>query len=279
LLGRLKKYNENHDELGRFAESGYTYTEGKGPLGRGKWQAHHAESGLTSYNLHPTKEQAAADLSSRLDANARRDTARSERASRLSDMKDRHLAGGEVTESDVKTLGLKAHADMRDFIPAAAELHGVSSRSIRPALGDTKIRVTYSDGGTKLEGLNSREGLSNIAASFKKLGHLKKYNENHDELGRFAESGGSDEDGGESTSGKNEPTSMIQVQEAYVSRLHLARAKMGPKASGITYNRSKIAAGKEAAASLLRLGYSESDAKSIISDAHDMFLLEHNARD
>jgi hypothetical protein len=186
LLSRLKKYNENHDELGRFAESGYTYTEGKGPLGRGKWQAHHAESGLTSYNLHPTKEQAAADLSSRLDANARRDTARSERASRLSDMRDRHLAGGEVTESDVKTLGLKAHADMRDFIPAAAELHSVSSRSIRPALGDTKIRVTYSDGGTKLEGLNSREGLSNIAASFR----LKKYNENHDVAGRFSDGSG-----------------------------------------------------------------------------------------
>jgi predicted ABC-type ATPase len=235
-----KKYNENHDELGRFAESGYTYTEGKGPLGRGKWQAHHAESGLTSYNLHPTKEQAAADLSSRLDANARRDTARSERASRLSDMRDRHLAGGEVTESDVKTLGLKAHADMRDFIPAAAELHGVSSRSIRPALGDTKIRVTYSDGGTKLEGLNSREGLSNIAASFKNLGHLKKYNENHDELGRFAESGGGALSGRQLAEQRNahlkDPAYMTNAQ------LKNEHAKLGEKQSEL--NSKLIEAGR-----------------------------------
>jgi hypothetical protein len=73
--------------------------------------------------------------------------------------------------------------------------------------------------------------------------------------------------------------SMIQIQDAYISRLAIAKAKMGKQASGLAFNRSKRAARKEATAALLKIGYSESDAAFIIRDAHDMFWLEANAQD
>jgi hypothetical protein len=72
---------------------------------------------------------------------------------------------------------------------------------------------------------------------------------------------------------------MIEVQDAYIARVAAAHAKIGPRSAGIAFNRSKRAARKEAAARLVKIGYSESDAAFIIRDAHDIFWLEVNARD
>lgn len=72
---------------------------------------------------------------------------------------------------------------------------------------------------------------------------------------------------------------MIQIQEAYIARLHAARAKIGRRASGLAFSRSKVAARKELVKALTKIGYSAHDIQGVQTDAHDMYLLEINARE
>jgi hypothetical protein len=58
-----------------------------------------------------------------------------------------------------------------------------------------------------------------------------------------------------------------------------AHWKISPRAKGDRFGKSRRAARREATARLLRLGYTEAQAAVIVKDAHDMFLLEANARE
>lgn len=71
--------------------------------------------------------------------------------------------------------------------------------------------------------------------------------------------------------------SMIAIQEAYISRMQAADAKIGKRASGLAFQRSATAARKEATKALARTGYTEVQIAQIIKDARDMFYLERNA--
>lgn len=70
---------------------------------------------------------------------------------------------------------------------------------------------------------------------------------------------------------------MIQIQEAYIARVAAAWAKVGPRTKGHRFERSRRAARNEAFARLEKLGFSDIDARVVISDAHDMFDLERLA--
>lgn len=71
---------------------------------------------------------------------------------------------------------------------------------------------------------------------------------------------------------------MIEIQEAYIARVSAAHAKQGKRSAGLMFARTKGAARKEATKALLKTGYTEAQAAIIIRDAHDMFILERDAR-
>ena len=74
-------------------------------------------------------------------------------------------AGGEASEADIKLLDLKPGASgLKWFIPAAADLFGVSSRSIRPVIASL-IRTTTNDFGSKTEWVTPSKALAAIGAS------------------------------------------------------------------------------------------------------------------
>lgn len=72
--------------------------------------------------------------------------------------------------------------------------------------------------------------------------------------------------------------SMIEIQQRYIDRVARAHAKQGKRSAGLVFARTKGAARKEATAALIKCGYSAEQAEVIVKDAHDMFVLERDAR-
>lgn len=72
--------------------------------------------------------------------------------------------------------------------------------------------------------------------------------------------------------------SLIEIQEAYIARVSAAHAKVGKRSAGLVFARTKGAARKDAIRELIRRGFDEAGAALAVKDAHDMFLLEVNAR-
>jgi hypothetical protein len=71
--------------------------------------------------------------------------------------------GHEPTISEVESIGLRARgSDLTYFIPAAAELFGISSRAVRPLIKDI-IRVGHTDMGAKRESVNPIKALMQMA--------------------------------------------------------------------------------------------------------------------
>ena len=94
------------------------------------------------------------------------DQEKQQRASQLKGIASRLTAGEEPTHSDLATLGLKEKAGLKWFMPAAAELFGISSRAVRPHIAPL-IHTGYSDMGAKYESVHSASGLKAIAAGLK----------------------------------------------------------------------------------------------------------------
>lgn len=77
---------------------------------------------------------------------------------------------------------------------------------------------------------------------------------------------------------KSPAPTMIQIQEAYIARVGRYHAKMTKRSAGLVFARVKRAAREDGVRDLIKLGYTELQAYAIMKDAHDMFLLEANAR-
>ncbi len=159
-LAEMKQEAGEHDHLLADLPAGAKFTRGKGRIA-----GHYAveADGITG-NYHEKPDDAVASvkqfLSSR-DAGAKQ---KADRAAAISGMRARLTAGGDVTDADLKLLELKdGSAGLKWFIPAAAEVFGITSHAVRPHIKDL-IRTGHTDMGTKLEFVNPREGLQAIAA-------------------------------------------------------------------------------------------------------------------
>jgi hypothetical protein len=73
--------------------------------------------------------------------------------------------------------------------------------------------------------------------------------------------------------------SLIEIQEGYIARVSAAHAKITRRTKGDRFGKTRRAARKEAITKLIRRGFDEIGAALAVKDAHDMFLLEVNARD
>lgn len=67
---------------------------------------------------------------------------------------------------------------------------------------------------------------------------------------------------------------MIEIQDAYVSRVLAAHSKIGKRSAGLRFAGAKRAARKEATKRLARIGYDDAAISAIIKDAYDMVVLE-----
>jgi len=73
--------------------------------------------------------------------------------------------------------------------------------------------------------------------------------------------------------------SLIEIQEAYIARVSAAHAKITKRTKGDRFGGTRRAARKAAIGQLVRRGFDEAGAALAVKDAHDMFLLEVNARE
>ena len=141
--------SDEDDKLLEGMPEAAVFGEGRGVLGRGKYYVE--LDGQMLGNLQPSKEAAVIEAKRELARREENNRQKAEVAERRKQIVDRVSKGGEVTESDLKFMGLKpGGSDLRWFIPAAADLFGVSSRAIRPFIADM-VKVGYSDMGAKRE--------------------------------------------------------------------------------------------------------------------------------
>jgi hypothetical protein len=94
---------------------------------------------------------------------AERQTQSAAERARRDSIAEKFRNGGEVTNAEIESLGLKlGSSDVRWFFPTAANLFGLSSRAIRPIVGDL-IRTGTTDMGVKREFVPTRQALKAIA--------------------------------------------------------------------------------------------------------------------
>jgi hypothetical protein len=143
---------------------GATFSRGKGRIA-----GHYAVDvgGETMSNYHEKPEHAVAQAKEWLGNRAASEKAKADRAVAVGAMRDRLMAGGEATDSDLKLMGLKdGSSGLTWFIPAAAEVFGISSRAVRPHIKDM-IRAGTTDMGAKLEFVSPKKALAAVAAGLK----------------------------------------------------------------------------------------------------------------
>lgn len=151
-----------HDHLLSDFPEGTTWSRGKGLIA-----GHYAvelpgKDILSAYHAKP--EDAAAQGKQWLSNRESSAKNKADRATALAAMRDRLMAGGEVTDMDLNRLGLKAGSSgLKWFIPAAAEVFGITSHAVRPHI-KSLIRVGHTDMGTKLEFVDPRKALQAVAA-------------------------------------------------------------------------------------------------------------------
>lgn len=133
--------------------------------GRGLIKDHYGVAladGVAIGNFHKTPEAAAAEAIERLAIRKGQDKAASARQEQLGLIRARLLSGQSATDKDLGTLELKSVSQLAWFIPAAAELFGISSKAVRPYIKDF-IRVSRTDLGRKVENVAAESGLNAIA--------------------------------------------------------------------------------------------------------------------
>lgn len=88
-------------------------------------------------------------------------------------MAQRLRDGATPTEAELRMIGLRpGSSDLRWFIPAVADLFGISSRAVRPLLGDL-IRSVHTDMGTTREVVNPIRGLMAVATTAQSVSQSK----------------------------------------------------------------------------------------------------------
>jgi hypothetical protein len=118
-------------------------------------------------NYHAKPEDAVAEARQWLSSRADHAKRTSEQDAAVGKLRDRLLAGGEVSDVDLKLLGLRdGSSGLEWFIPAAAKVFGISSRAVRPHIADM-IRIGHTDMGAKKEFVSPKKALQAMAASIK----------------------------------------------------------------------------------------------------------------
>ena len=160
--GELAEYKQDageHDHL--LADMpGAKFTRGKGRIA-----GHYAVDvdGQTQGNYHADPVHAVAEAKQWIANRADNERNKAARSAAVGNMRDRLMAGGDVTDSDLKLLGLKdGSSGLKWFIPAAAEVFGITSHAVRPHI-KAAIRSGTTDMGTKLEFVNPKKALAAIA--------------------------------------------------------------------------------------------------------------------
>lgn len=88
-------------------------------------------------------------------------------------MAQRLRDGATPTEAELRMIGLRpGSSDLRWFIPAVADLFGISSRAVRPLLGDL-IRSVHTDMGATREVVNPIRGLMAVATTAQSVSQSK----------------------------------------------------------------------------------------------------------
>lgn len=162
-LAEMKGEVDEHDHL--LADiPGAKWRRGKGLIA-----GHYAVEvdGETQGNFHAKPEDAVSEAKQWM-ANAKASKDEADRKTEaVGKMRDRLLSGGEVTDADLALLGLRdGSSGLKWFIPAAANVFGISSRAVRPYIAD-QIRVGHTDMGSKLEFVSPKKALQAIAAAIK----------------------------------------------------------------------------------------------------------------
>ena len=144
---------------------GAEFVEGRGPLGSGKWGVRiPGDNGMVA-NLNPTKEAAAKEAREWLGRRKIDQDRMAVDAVRDQEIATRLRAGGELTDADLKHLGLKTGGRSSGFewlSPAVQRLFGISKAKVRAAMGDA-LHETRSDMGAVYWVANPRTALANAA--------------------------------------------------------------------------------------------------------------------
>jgi hypothetical protein len=158
--GYLRPEEEEQKLLSDLPE-GAVFKEGRGPLGRGKFFVE--LGGKMLGNLQASKVDAVKEAKQRLANEEFARQSATDRERRRAALEAKIRGGGEITDADLKFIGLRTgSSDLRWFIPAAADLFKISSRAVRPLIADL-IRQGSTDFGTKREYVSPRQGLAAIA--------------------------------------------------------------------------------------------------------------------
>lgn len=167
----IAKPEEMKREVGEHDHLLADFPEGsKWSRGNGRIKGHYAvelPGGDVVGNYHENPEHAVGQAKDWLASRATVAKEKSDRAAAIGALRDRLMSGGEATASDLKLLGLKeGSSGLKWFIPAAAEVFGITSHAVRPHIKDM-IRVGHTDMGSKLEFVNPAKALAAIAAGMK----------------------------------------------------------------------------------------------------------------
>lgn len=150
-----------HDHLLQGLPDGAKWRRGKGLI-----RDHYGVEvdGEVLGNYHAKPEDAVAAARQSLSTRASNEKASADHAAAVGKLRDRLLAGGDVTDMDLKLLGLKdGSSGLEWFIPAAAKVFDISSRAVRPHIADM-IRIGHTDMGAKKEFVAPKKALRAIAA-------------------------------------------------------------------------------------------------------------------
>lgn len=135
--------------------------------GKGRIAGHYGVEvgGEVLGNFHEKPEDAVAAAKQWMATRAAQKAEAEKRSESIGAMRERLLAGGEVTDMDLKLLGLRqGAAGLEWFVPAAAEAFGISSRAVRPYIKDM-ISIGHTINGAKKEFVPPKKALQAIAAS------------------------------------------------------------------------------------------------------------------
>jgi hypothetical protein len=134
--------------------------------GKGRIAGHYGVDvgGEMMSNYHADPVHAVAEAKQWIANRADNERNKAARSAAVGNMRDRLMAGGDVTDSDLKLLGLKdGSSGLKWFIPAAAEVFGITSHAVRPHI-KAVIRTGTTDMGTKLEFVDPKKAMAAIAA-------------------------------------------------------------------------------------------------------------------
>jgi hypothetical protein len=142
---------------------GSHFIAGKGILGSGKW-AVAGPDGRMIGNLMATKRDAAQEARGFLRSRELAAAAAKELEEHYAHIADKLRAGKDLTDVDLKALGLKPGRARFDYLsPVVQRLFGISRAKVRAAMGDA-LSQSFSDMGTPSWWANPRKALANAAA-------------------------------------------------------------------------------------------------------------------